>query len=108
MFDDGCGIPERTLVTVGSRCTLNTGTPLQSHSQKDGMFKSDCIVVGDDVTLGVSAFVHYGVTVEDARVVGADSFVMKGTTLTSGSLWAGNPAEEARAAATPPLALERP
>ena len=108
VFDDGCGIIERTLVTVGSRCALNAGTTLQSHSQEDGMFKSDRIVVGDDVTLGVSAFVHYGVTVEDGAVVGADSFVMKGTTLTRGSLWAGNPAEEARDTATSPLALERP
>ncbi|WP_223915924.1 Pls/PosA family non-ribosomal peptide synthetase [Arthrobacter sp. NicSoilC12] len=107
VFDDGCGIIERTLVTVGSRCALNAGSTLQSHSQEDGMFKSDRIVVGDDVTLGVSAFVHYGVTVEDGAVVGADSFVMKGTTLTRGSLWAGNPAEEARDAAMSPLALER-
>ncbi|WP_246468982.1 hypothetical protein [Arthrobacter ipis] len=73
------------------------------------MFKSDHIVIGDDVTLGVGAFVHYGMTIEDRVVVAADSFVMKGTTLASGSLWAGNPAEEARAAATSsPLVLERP
>jgi non-ribosomal peptide synthetase-like protein len=107
VFDDGCAIPERTLVTIGSRCTLNSGTQIQSHSQEDGMFKSDYDVIGDDVTLGVGALVHYGVTIEDRAVVAADSFVMKGTTLTSGSLWAGNPAEEARAAATSPLALER-
>ena len=66
------------------------------------------MVWGVPVTLGVGAFVHYGVTVEDGAVVAADSFVMKGTTLTSGSLWGGNPAEEARAAATSPVALERP
>ncbi|WP_461190168.1 Pls/PosA family non-ribosomal peptide synthetase [Arthrobacter sp. Z4-13] len=108
VFDDGCGIIERTLVTVGSRCALNAGTTLQSHSQEDGMFKSDHIVVGDDVTLGVSAFIHYGVTVEDGAVVAADSFVMKGATLTRGSLWAGNPADEARAATTSPDVLERP
>ena len=72
------------------------------------MFKSDHIVVGDDVTLGVAAFVHYGVTIEDGAVVAADSFVMKGTTLTRGSLWGGNPAEEARAPSTSPVALERP
>ncbi|MFF2032484.1 Pls/PosA family non-ribosomal peptide synthetase [Arthrobacter sp. NPDC058192] len=108
VFDDGCGIPERTLVTIGSRCTLNSGTFIQSHSQEDGMFKSDYNVIGDDVTLGVGALVHYGVTIEDRVVVAADSFVMKGTTLASGSLWGGNPAEEARAPATSPLALERP
>ena len=59
-------------------------------------------------TLGVAALVHYGVTVEDGVVVATDSFVMKGTTLSRGSLWAGNPAEEARAAITSPVAPERP
>jgi non-ribosomal peptide synthetase-like protein len=108
VFDDGCGIVERSLVTIGSRCTLNNGTTIQSHSQEDGMFKSDYNVIGDDVTLGVAAFVHYGVTIEDGAVVTADSFVMKGTTIPRGTLWGGNPAEEARAAATSPLALERP
>ncbi|HEX9229978.1 MAG TPA: Pls/PosA family non-ribosomal peptide synthetase [Arthrobacter sp.] len=108
VFDDGCGIIERTLVTVGSRCTLNNGTTIQSHSQEDGMFKSDYNVVGNDVTLGVAAFVHYGVTVEDGAVVAADSFVMKGTTLPRGTLWGGNPAEEVRAPSTSPVALERP
>jgi non-ribosomal peptide synthetase-like protein len=107
VFDDGCGILERTLVRIGSRCTLNSGTEFQSHSQEDGMFKSDYNVIGDDVTLGVSAFIHYGVTIEDGAVVAADSFVMKGTTLPSGSLWAGNPAEEARPAVTSTLSLER-
>ncbi|MUN63707.1 peptide synthetase [Kocuria sediminis] len=104
VFDDGCSIPERSLVTIGSRCTLNTGTNIQCHSQEDGMFKSDHNVVGDDVTLGVAALVHYGTTVEDGVVVATDSFVMKGTTLTRGSLWGGNPAMEARAA-TPTAAV---
>jgi non-ribosomal peptide synthetase-like protein len=107
VFDDGCYFPERTLVTIGSRCTLNAGTQVQSHSQEDGMFKSDYDVVGDDVTLGVGALVHYGVTIEDRVVVAADSFVMKGTTLASSSLWGGNPAEEARATAMSTLALQR-
>ena len=108
VFDDGLGIVERSLVTIGSRCTMNNGTTIQSHSQEDGMFKSDYNVVGDDVTLGVAAFIHYGVTVEDGAVVTADSFVMKGTTLPRGTLWGGNPAEEAQVAATSPVAMERP
>ncbi|MFF0904388.1 UNVERIFIED_CONTAM: phosphopantetheine-binding protein [Kocuria sp. CPCC 205316] len=108
VFDDGCSIPERSLVTIGSRCTLNIGTNIQCHSQEDGMFKSDQDVIGDDVTLGVAALVHYGATVEDGVVVATDSFVMKGTTLTRGSLWGGNPAVEARAVTTSPVAPERP
>jgi non-ribosomal peptide synthetase-like protein len=108
VFDDGCEIPERSLVTIGSGCTLNTGTLIQCHSQEDGVFKSDRTVVGDDVTLGVGALVHYGVTVEDGVVIGVDSFVMKGETLTHGAVWGGNPALEVRASVPSPAALERP
>ena len=107
VFDDGCSIPERSLVSIGSRCTLNAGTLIQSHSQEDGMFKSDYDVVGDDVTLGVGALVHYGVTIEDGAVVAADSFVMKGSVIPEGTLWGGNPANEERAAATYPAIRDR-
>ena len=108
VFDDGCALHERSMVTIGSRCTLNVGSDIQSHSQEDGMFKSDVNVLGDDVTLGVGSLVHYGVTIEDGAVVAAGSFVMKGATLTRGSVWGGNPADEARAPATPNVALEGP
>jgi non-ribosomal peptide synthetase-like protein len=107
IFDDGGTIVERGLVTIGSRCTLNEGTTIQSHSQEDGMFKSDYDVIGDEVTFGVGSFVHYGVTVEDGVTIAADSFVMKGETLTRESVWGGNPASEIRAAATSPIAVER-
>ncbi|MHC5559992.1 Pls/PosA family non-ribosomal peptide synthetase [Kocuria sp. U4B] len=107
VFDDGCAIIERSLVTIGSRCTLNNGTTIQCHSQEDGMFKSDHDVLGDEVTLSVGAFLHYGVTIEDGAVVATDSFVMKGTTLPRGSVWSGNPAFEARTATTSPATAER-
>lgn len=71
------------------------------------MFKSDYDVIGDEVTFGVGSFVHYGVTVEDGVTIAADSFVMKGETLTRESVWGGNPASEIRAAATSPIAVER-
>ena len=47
VFDDGCALPERTLVTIGDDCTLNAGTVIQCHSQEDGAFKSDRITIGD-------------------------------------------------------------
>lgn len=72
------------------------------------MFKTDHSVLGDGVTLGVGCVVHYGVTVEDGAVITTDSFVMKGTTLPRGTVWGGNPAEEARTAAKVPGVLERP
>ena len=41
VFDDGCAIPERTLVTIGDYCTLGAGCVIQCHSMEDGIFKAD-------------------------------------------------------------------
>ena len=92
VFDDGCHIPERTLVTIGDGCTFNAGTELQSHSQEDGAFKSDYITLGAGCTLGVGAFVHYGVTIGDGVELAPDSFLMKGEDVPRDARWGGNPA----------------
>jgi non-ribosomal peptide synthetase-like protein len=99
VFDDGCAIPERSLVTIGDDCTLNAGTVIQCHSMEDGTFKSDHTRVGAGCTLGAGAFVHYGVTIGDGAVLEADSFLMKGQEMTPGSRWGGNPAGELRGVA---------
>ncbi len=101
VLDDGCSIVERTLVSIGSECTLNAGSILQSHSLEDGTFKSDHIAIGDRCTIGTGAFVHYGVTMSDDAVLDADSFLMKGERVPSGSWWRGNPAADARPARRP-------
>ncbi|MGH3907910.1 MAG: Pls/PosA family non-ribosomal peptide synthetase [Pseudonocardiaceae bacterium] len=96
VFDDGCDIPERTLVTIGNDCTLNAGSWLQGHSQEDGTFKSDRITIGSGCTLGVGAWAHYGVTMGDGAVLAADSFLMKGEEVPQHARWGGNPAGEIR------------
>ncbi|MGH4007035.1 MAG: DapH/DapD/GlmU-related protein [Pseudonocardiaceae bacterium] len=78
VFDDGCWMAERTFVTIGNDCMLNVGSTIQCHSQEDGAFKSDRITIGAGCTIGVGAFVHYGVTVGDGAVLAPDSFLMKG------------------------------
>jgi acetyltransferase-like isoleucine patch superfamily enzyme len=65
LFDDGSGIPEKTLVTIGDGCTI-----------------------------GCNAFVHYGIEMEDNVALGPDSFLMKGERLAVNSTWRGNPARE--------------
>ncbi|WP_410592720.1 Pls/PosA family non-ribosomal peptide synthetase [Amycolatopsis sp. lyj-23] len=95
LFDDGCGVPEKTLLTLGDDCVLNAGSVLQCHSLEDGAFKSDHTTIGSGSTVGVGAFVHYGVAIGDGTVVEADAFVMKGTTTAPRSRWRGNPATEA-------------
>lgn len=92
VFDDGCDIPERTLVTVGDDCMLNLKSEMQCHSQEDGTFKLDRITIGAGCTLGVGALVHYGVTMGDGAVLAADSFLMKGEEVPPGAQWGGNPA----------------
>ncbi|GAA2274714.1 hypothetical protein GCM10010145_51630 [Streptomyces ruber] len=94
LFDDGCRMPERTLVTLGDGCTLNNGAALQCHSQEDGTFKSDRITLGAGCTVGISSVVHYGANLGDGAVVAADSFLMKGEQVPPGTRWAGNPARQ--------------
>ena len=99
LFDDGCSIPEKTLVTIGDDCTLNGGTALWGHSLEDGTFKSDRIAVGDGCTLGVGAFALYGVTMGAGSTLDADAFLMKGEEVEAGTRWGGNPAREVPAEA---------
>ncbi|WP_051385435.1 Pls/PosA family non-ribosomal peptide synthetase [Actinokineospora inagensis] len=94
VFDDGVGIPERSLVTVGADTALNAFAVVQGHSLEDGTFKSDRIALGAGTAVGVAAFVHYGVKMADNTVVDADAFLMKGSETAPGSRWCGNPAVE--------------
>ncbi|MFH9943318.1 Pls/PosA family non-ribosomal peptide synthetase [Streptomyces murinus] len=104
VFDDGCYITDRTLAVIGDECTLNAGSKVQCHSQEDGTFKSDFIRLGAGTTLGVSAHVHYGVTMGEGSVLVSDSFLMKGEEVPPGARWGGNPAVEMPAADGPPSA----
>ncbi|MFG2457179.1 Pls/PosA family non-ribosomal peptide synthetase [Streptomyces sp. NPDC048523] len=92
VFDDGCYLTERTLVAIGSDTTLGHHSKVQAHSQEDGTFKSDHIVIGDGCTLGAGALVHYGVSMGEGAVLGADAFLMKGEEMPAGAHWGGNPA----------------
>jgi non-ribosomal peptide synthetase-like protein len=94
VFDDGAHISEQTLTTIGDDCVLNMNSGIQCHSQEDGTFKSDRTTIGAGCTLGVNAFVHYGVTMGDGSVLAADSFLMKGEEVPAHARWGGNPARE--------------
>jgi non-ribosomal peptide synthetase-like protein len=96
VFDDGCGIPEKTLVTIGDDVTLNAGTTIQAHSLEDGAFKSDYVTIGPGSTIAPSGFVHYGVNIGPETLVDTDAFLMKGTETAPRSRWSGNPAAEQR------------
>ena len=46
LFDDGGGMAEKNMVTIGDDVTLNQGSIIQCHSQEDYVFKSDRIRIG--------------------------------------------------------------
>jgi non-ribosomal peptide synthetase-like protein len=94
VFDDGVYISEPTLTTVGDECVFNYLSMIQCDSQEDGTYKSGRTTLGANCTIGVSAFVHYGVTMGDGAMLGADSFLMKGEDVPPRARWAGNPARE--------------
>ncbi len=94
VFDDGVHISEPLLTAVGDECVLNHESKIQCDSQEDGTYKSGPTALGAGCTVGVNAFVHYGVTMGDGSVLAADSFLMKGETVPSCARWAGNPARE--------------
>jgi non-ribosomal peptide synthetase-like protein len=95
VFDDGCAIVEKTLVTIGDDCTLGARSIVQPHSQEDGAFKSDRIAIGAGCTLGIGSLVHYGGTMGDGAVLAPDSFLMKGEEVPPHARWGGNPAGSA-------------
>jgi non-ribosomal peptide synthetase-like protein len=101
VFDDGCSIPEKTLVTIGDDAVLNAGSIVQCHSLEDGSFKSGPTVLGEGATLGVMAFVHYGVTMAPGSVLDADAFLMKGTEVGAHEWWQGNPADQTQEPPSP-------
>src|SRR2546427_3730388 len=94
VFDDGVHISEPALTTIGDDCVLNTWSKILCHSQEDGTFKSDRSTIGAGCTIGVGAFVHYGVTMGDGSLLAADSFLMKGEDVPARARWGGNPARE--------------
>ncbi len=107
VFDDGVGITEPSLVSIGDYSILNFGSTLQAHSLEDGTFKSDRIAINAACTLDTGAFVHYGVRLEEGATVDADAFVMKGSTLSAESRWQGNPAREVGTNAEPAMGVTR-
>jgi non-ribosomal peptide synthetase-like protein len=94
VFDDGAHISEPTLTAIGDESVLNYRSKIQCHSQEDGTFKCDRTTVGAGCTIGVGAFVLYGVTMGDGSVLAADSFLMKGEYVPARARWRGNPARE--------------
>jgi non-ribosomal peptide synthetase-like protein len=98
VLDDGCVLPEKSLTAIGDDTVLNAGSVVQCHSLEDGVFTSDHSTIGTGCTVGVGAFVHYGVTMGDGAELAADAYLMKGEEVAPATRWLGNPASSATGA----------
>ena len=86
VFDDGCGMTERTLVTIGDDCHAQRGEHRSSATRRRTAPSSPTTPRSvPAATLGVGAFVHYGVTIGDGAVLAPDSFLMKGEEVPPGA-----------------------
>ncbi len=94
LFDDGGGMAEKNLVTIGDDVTINAGAFIQCHSQEDFAFKSDSITIGSGCTIGVGVMMLYSARMGDGAVLAPDSFLMKGEEIPPHERWGGNPARE--------------
>src|SRR5258708_424257 len=93
-FDDSAHTSDPSLSALGDESVLNYWSEIQCHSQEDGTFKCDRTTIGVRCTLGVGAFVLYGVTMGDGSVLVADSFLMKGEEIPAYTRRGGDPAKE--------------
>ena len=95
VFDDGC-YHDRSGPWSPSVTTARS-TPAASSSatpRRTAPSSPTAPRIGAGCTLGVGAFVHYGVTIGDGAVLAADSFLMKGEEVPRRTPWGGNPAAE--------------
>ena len=105
LFDDGAGMAEKNLVTIGDDVTINTGVFIQCHSQEDNVFKCDRISIGSGCSIGTGVMMLYSTTMGDGSALAVDSFLMKGEEMPPNAHWGGNPAREMR---DPLLVVEPP
>ena len=93
VFDDGCCLTGGTLVThrgrLHAQCGQHDPVPLAGGRRVQVRPHQ----IGAGCTLGVGAFVHYGVTIGDGAVLAPDSFLMKGEEVPPHARWGGNPAQ---------------
>lgn len=93
VFDDGCSFFDKSLIEIGDYSNFNELSVVHGHSLEEGIFKTDKIRIGKGCSIGLAAFVHYGVRMGDNVVLGADSFLMKGESPDPDTTWCGNPAK---------------
>lgn len=84
-------LPEFDLITLADRTTVNRGTVLQTHLFHDRVMSLEPVSMNSGSTLGPSSFLLPGASLGARTTVLPGSLVLRGDSIPSDSVWAGNP-----------------
>lgn len=84
------------LTEFGDNCIIGHDAVLYSHAIEGARFSLARIRVGSHVTIGATAVVMSGVTIDDGAIVSAGAVVLKDTRIGAGEVWGGVPARRLR------------
>lgn len=81
------------LTHIGDNCIIGHDAVLFSHAIEGKRLSLAAIRIGDNVTIGATAVLMSGVTIDDGAIVSAGAVVIKGTHIGPQEVWGGIPAK---------------
>ncbi|NNF26105.1 MAG: hypothetical protein HKO53_12430 [Gemmatimonadetes bacterium] len=94
VYVNSLSIMDHHLISVGDGSVIGSDVHMSGHWVDHGVVRTESIVIGSGVTIGINAVVGIGVTIEDGVQVGALSVVPKYAHLKAGKTYVGAPARE--------------
>ena len=94
VYVNSLSIMDHHLISVGDGSVIGSDAHMSGHWVDGGVVRTEPIVIGSGVTIGINAVVGIGVTIEDGVQVGALSVVPKYAHLKAGKTYVGAPARE--------------
>lgn len=86
-----CNLFDFDVLEIGDDAVIGGDAVVIGHAGEAGMLRIRPVRIGAGCTVGQSAIVFPGATMEDHSVLGALSLLPKGRTLPAHSVWGGNP-----------------
>ena len=83
---------DHNLLILEERAVVGGDAKLIAHLAEKGMIKADPVIMRKRAVLGINSVVGPGVEIGEGSVVGAMSFVPKGTKIPPNQAWGGVPA----------------
>lgn len=81
------------LTYIGNNCIIGHDAVLFSHAIEGRRLSLAAIRIGNNVTIGATAVVMSGVTIDDGAIISAGAVVTKGSSIGPGEIWGGIPAK---------------